>query len=132
MAMLLAMFLSGAPVAVIAVTGGGAATASHPAHRTARLAGDSRSAVAWLGHVAGTARKPASPWAVIPGGFTTARAPAPAASASPVLLGTVVVFLLANLLFVVGLVIHWLMERRRLAAWAAEWAVTGPRWTTRR
>jgi hypothetical protein len=46
--------------------------------------------------------------------------------------GVVVVFLLASVLFAVGLVIHWLMERRRLAAWAAEWAVFGPRWTTRR
>jgi hypothetical protein len=28
--------------------------------------------------------------------------------------------------------IHWLLNRRRLARWAIEWSLVGPRWTTRR
>jgi hypothetical protein len=132
MVMLLALFLSGAPVAVIAVTGGRPASAAQPAHRSARPAGDPPPAVSRLGHAAGTARKPSSPGTVIPGRFAIASGPPPAASSSPVLLGVIVVFLLANVLFVAGLAVHFLMEHRRLAAWAAEWAVTGPRWTTRR
>lgn len=27
---------------------------------------------------------------------------------------------------------HWVLDRRRLAAWDAEWRVTGPRWTSTR
>ena len=37
---------------------------------------------------------------------------------------------------VVLVICYWLcrqvLDRRRLAAWAGEWSVTGPRWTTRR
>jgi hypothetical protein len=37
---------------------------------------------------------------------------------------------------IVLLICYWLgrlaLDRRRLAAWASEWSVTGPRWTTRR
>jgi hypothetical protein len=36
---------------------------------------------------------------------------------------------LAVLLLSVGGVVRWLMNRRRLAAWEAGWASTGPRWT---
>jgi hypothetical protein len=31
-----------------------------------------------------------------------------------------------------GLAVHQALNRRRLAAWDAEWHATGPRWTTRR
>jgi len=31
-----------------------------------------------------------------------------------------------------GLWFRWLLNRRRLARWAIEWALVGPRWTTRR
>jgi len=37
---------------------------------------------------------------------------------------------------IVLIVCYWLcrraLDRRRLAAWASEWSVAGPRWTTRR
>jgi hypothetical protein len=37
---------------------------------------------------------------------------------------------------IVLLICYWLgrlaLDRRRLAAWASEWSLTGPRWTTRR
>jgi hypothetical protein len=37
---------------------------------------------------------------------------------------------------IVLIICYWLcrqaLDRRRLAAWASEWSVTGPRWTTRR
>lgn len=32
-------------------------------------------------------------------------------------------------LFCAGLLAHWVLERRRLAAWDADWRVTGPSWT---
>lgn len=31
-----------------------------------------------------------------------------------------------------GVLAHWVLDRRRLAAWDAEWRVTGPRWTSPR
>ena len=31
-----------------------------------------------------------------------------------------------------GVLAHWVLDRRRLAAWEAEWRVTGPRWTSPR
>jgi hypothetical protein len=37
----------------------------------------------------------------------------------------------ATVLAVVGLVARWALDRRRLAAWDARWAVTGPLWTRR-
>ena len=41
------------------------------------------------------------------------------------------VFTLAVLLTVTGLVTRWTLDKRRMAAWDAEWRATGPRWTTR-
>jgi hypothetical protein len=32
----------------------------------------------------------------------------------------------------VGVLAHWVLDRRRLAAWEAEWRATGPRWTSPR
>lgn len=32
---------------------------------------------------------------------------------------------------VAGALARWWLNRRRMAAWAADWRVTGPRWTTR-
>jgi hypothetical protein len=37
---------------------------------------------------------------------------------------------LAVLLATSGLVTRWTLDRRRMAAWDAEWHATGPRWTT--
>jgi hypothetical protein len=31
-----------------------------------------------------------------------------------------------------GVLVHWVLGRRRLAAWDAEWRATGPRWTSSR
>lgn len=39
---------------------------------------------------------------------------------------------LAISLLAVGVLAHWVLGRRRLAAWEAEWRVTGPRWTSPR
>ena len=39
---------------------------------------------------------------------------------------------LAVVLIVVGWAARWALDRRRLAAWDAEWLVTGPRWSPRR
>jgi hypothetical protein len=41
------------------------------------------------------------------------------------------VFTLAVLLGIAGLVARWALDKRRMAAWDAEWRATGPRWTTR-
>jgi hypothetical protein len=41
------------------------------------------------------------------------------------------VFALAVLLAITGLVTRWTLDKRRIAAWDAEWRGTGPRWTTR-
>ena len=41
------------------------------------------------------------------------------------------VFTFAVLLTVTGLVARWTLDKRRMAAWDAEWRSTGPRWTTR-
>jgi len=35
-------------------------------------------------------------------------------------------------LLLVAVWVRWLLNRRRLALWAIEWAMVGPRWTTRR
>jgi len=39
---------------------------------------------------------------------------------------------LAVTLIIVGWAAHWALERRRLAAWDAEWLTTEPRWSPRR
>jgi hypothetical protein len=41
------------------------------------------------------------------------------------------VITLAVLLTITGLVTHWTLDKRRMAAWDTEWRATGPRWTTR-
>ncbi len=41
-------------------------------------------------------------------------------------------FALAILLLFVGLVVRWLMDRRRLAGWETNWAFVGPRWSKHR
>lgn len=38
----------------------------------------------------------------------------------------------AAVLALSGLLVHWSLNRRRMAAWEFEWRATGPRWTTRR
>jgi hypothetical protein len=38
----------------------------------------------------------------------------------------------AAVLAALGYVVRWALDRRRLAAWDARWAVTGPQWTDRR
>jgi hypothetical protein len=45
--------------------------------------------------------------------------------------GTVSVIALATLLAIAGMLARRALDRRRMAAWDAEWRVTGPRWTTR-
>jgi hypothetical protein len=35
-------------------------------------------------------------------------------------------------LLLLGCVVRWYLNRRRMARWALEWAYIGPRWTTRR
>ena len=40
------------------------------------------------------------------------------------------VVILAVLLAITGLVTRWTLDKRRMAAWEAEWRATGPRWTT--
>jgi len=35
-------------------------------------------------------------------------------------------------LIVIGALVHWELNRRRLAAWDADWLATGPRWSQRR
>jgi hypothetical protein len=39
---------------------------------------------------------------------------------------------LAIALLGTGVLAHWVLHRRRLAAWEAEWRATGPRWTSSR
>jgi hypothetical protein len=39
---------------------------------------------------------------------------------------------LAAMLIVVGIVVHVVLNRRRIAAWDADWLATGPRWSQRR
>jgi hypothetical protein len=38
----------------------------------------------------------------------------------------------AAVLAALGYAVRWALDRRRLAAWDARWAVTGPQWTDRR
>jgi hypothetical protein len=40
------------------------------------------------------------------------------------------VVILAILLTSTGLMTRWTLDKRRMAAWDAEWRATGPRWTT--
>jgi hypothetical protein len=49
-----------------------------------------------------------------------------------VLAGTLTVFGIASLLMTIGVLIHRALDRRRLAAWDAEWDVAGPHWTNQR
>ena len=39
---------------------------------------------------------------------------------------------LAAALITMGAVVRWALDRRRLAAWDAEWLSAGPRWSPRR
>jgi hypothetical protein len=39
---------------------------------------------------------------------------------------------LAVVLIIVGGVARWALDRRRLAAWEADWLACGPRWSPRR
>jgi hypothetical protein len=45
---------------------------------------------------------------------------------------TLAVAALAIMLIVVGRLGHWALDKRRLAAWGADWLATGPRWSSRR
>jgi hypothetical protein len=45
---------------------------------------------------------------------------------------TLAVAVLAVALIAIGLLTHWVLNRRRLAAWDADWLATGPRWSQRR
>jgi hypothetical protein len=45
--------------------------------------------------------------------------------------GTFSVIALAVLLTITGMVTRWTLDKRRMAAWDAEWRGAGPRWTTR-
>jgi hypothetical protein len=38
---------------------------------------------------------------------------------------------LALIVAVTGVIARWWLDRRRMAAWDADWRATGPRWTTR-
>jgi hypothetical protein len=52
-------------------------------------------------------------------------------SGSAYFAATFAVIVLAGLLAGIGLLARKGLDRRRMAAWDAEWRVTGPRWTTR-
>jgi hypothetical protein len=39
---------------------------------------------------------------------------------------------LAVVLLLIGCLVRWVLDRRRLAAWDADWLATGPRWSSRR
>ena len=43
--------------------------------------------------------------------------------------GLVAVLLLAELLYGAGLAAHGIVDRRRWAAWGAEWRAIGPKWS---
>jgi hypothetical protein len=47
------------------------------------------------------------------------------------LAGTISVIALATLLAITCMLARHVLDRRRMAAWDAEWRATGPRWTTR-
>lgn len=47
----------------------------------------------------------------------------------PLLAGVFAVFILAELLCGVGAAVHGVVDRRRMAAWGAEWRATGPKWS---
>jgi hypothetical protein len=44
---------------------------------------------------------------------------------------TVTVIVVATLLAITGMLARHVLDKRRMAAWDAEWRATGPRWTTR-
>jgi len=46
--------------------------------------------------------------------------------------GALAVVGLASTLVAVGWLVHRALDRRRLAAWDADWRATGPRWSSRR
>jgi hypothetical protein len=46
--------------------------------------------------------------------------------------GATAVGVLAATLAFIGWLTHWSLDRRRLAAWDADWLANGPRWTSRR
>jgi hypothetical protein len=48
-----------------------------------------------------------------------------------VLAGTVTVITLGILLAIAGMLTRHVLDKRRMAAWDAEWRAAGPRWTTR-
>ena len=68
-----------------------------------------------------------------PAGHPTGPPLQPGAVTSPAALATVAApFVVALALVSLAMIAHQVLERRRLAAWAADWRATGPRWTHQR
>ena len=128
--LLLAAFLAGSPFAAQAAGSWAHATAARdqhvhnaqlyqaPAPRLVYLPPGSAAAVMIGDNAAGQQEGPQLQHAQVAGQVQAAAGLAVAA--------------VAAVLFIVGWVARRVLDKRRLAAWEADWLVTGPRWSPRR
>jgi hypothetical protein len=71
-------------------------------------------------------------WTTLDGTLTSQPLQMSQVSDTAVTYGTGAVSALAVTLLIAGWVTHWALDRRRLAAWDADWLANGPRGTSRR
>jgi hypothetical protein len=118
---LLAAFLAGAPAVAVAT--------AHWIQVAGSSAEHAQEAVRRLAVPAGA---PMAAWIAEPGRLPD-QVPSrgPSAFSAP-FASVLAVLLLGLLLLAVAVAVRRLVNRRRMAAWEADWAVTGPRWTSRR
>jgi uncharacterized membrane protein YidH (DUF202 family) len=70
-------------------------------------------------------------WSEITGDFTTAPLLDSQVAGQTMVGQALGVFALVGVLTVAGAVARWSFNKRRMAAWDADWRATGPRWSTR-
>jgi hypothetical protein len=118
---LLAAFLAGAPAVAVAT-----------AHWIQVAGSSSQHAQEAVRRLAVPADAPMAAWLAQPGRLPDQVASGGPSAFSAPFASVLAVLLLGLLLLAVGVAVRRLVNRRRMAAWEADWAVTGPRWTSRR
>jgi hypothetical protein len=122
------------PALVLKVSSGGGGYADPDAEAQARwTAPDGKVITGQIPVPVGTAAGATVPeWVTSDGQLTDAPLQNVQVSDSTYFAGVFGVIALATVLAIVGLLARRGLDKRRMAAWDAEWRAAGPRWTTRR
>ena len=118
---LLAVFLGGAPAVAVAT-----------AHWIQVAGSSSQHAEESVRRLALPPDIPMAAWIAEPGRLPDQVPSAGPSAFSAPFASALAVVLLGLLLLAVAVAVRRLVDRRRMAAWEADWAITGPRWTSRR